>query len=148
MDLIAAEIEEEVIFQIGNTSYFPQNGRYFRYTTYIDSIKFLQEARLIVSHCSTGAVINAKKFGKPLVVVPRRKAYGEHFDEHQIELAQVIEKEGSVRVVYDIKRLKEEVLRILSEEKEENLVSPKKPEGIIKAIQTFLTTIPKREEMI
>jgi UDP-N-acetylglucosamine transferase subunit ALG13 len=103
---------------------------------------------LIVSHCSTGAVINAKKFGKPLVVVPRRKAYGEHFDEHQIELAQVIEKEGSVRVVYDIKRLKEEVLRILSEEKEENLVSPKKPEGIIKAIQTFLTTIPKREEMI
>ena len=148
MDLIAKEIEEEVIFQIGNTSYFPQNGRYFCYTTYIDSITFFRKARLIVSHCSTGAIINAKKFGKPLVVVPRRKAYGELFDEHQIELAQVIEKEGFVKVVYDIENLKEEVLRILRGEKEENLAFPKRPEGIIRAIQIFLATIPKSEEMV
>jgi len=148
MDLIAAEIEDEVIFQIGNTSYFPQNGRYFHYTTYIDSIKFFQEARLIVSHCSTGAIINSKKFGKPLLVVPRQKAYGELFDEHQTELARAIEKEGFVRVVYNTEDLRDKVLQILREETGRNLVFPQKPEGIIRAIQTFLVTLPKREEMV
>jgi UDP-N-acetylglucosamine transferase subunit ALG13 len=144
MDLIAGEIEEEVIFQIGNTPYFPRRGKYFHYITYIESIKLFQEANLIVSHCSTGSLINARKFCKPLIVVPRRKEYGELFDEHQMELAKAIEKESYVRVVYDIKILKEEVLRILKRGKEENLIPFKKAEGIIKEIQKFLSNLSKK----
>ncbi len=40
---------------------------------------------------------------KPIIIVPRRKEYGELFDNHQIELAQsLLHKKKNITVVWDV----------------------------------------------
>ena len=147
MDEIAYEIDEDVVIQAAGTKYSPRNANFFAYTGYAKAMEYFQHARLIVAHCSTGSIINAKRFGKPLIVVPRRKNYGEHVDDHQLELAKTIEGERSIIVVYDIGDLKEAVIGILNSNCQAKPIW-EKPEGIIEAIRNFVddVVVSEREE--
>ena len=39
-----------------------------------------------ITHGGTGAIIGAVKKGKKVIAVPRRAKYGEHVDDHQLQL--------------------------------------------------------------
>jgi UDP-N-acetylglucosamine transferase subunit ALG13 len=105
MDHIAEEINEEVIIQIGYDKYEPKNAKYFRTTTKEEMERLYESARIIVSHAGIGAIISAIKHNKPIIVIPRRMEYGEHFDNHQVDIARELEREGIVKVVWDIKEI-------------------------------------------
>ena len=119
MDEIAPELHEEVIMQIGDTRYVPQNVSYFTYVTFEESIRLFSEAKLVVSHCSTGTILNAKKYrvDRPTIVIPSRKMFDEIVDDHQMELASVIEKKIGhmpIFVVYDTDLIKDRIVELLS----------------------------------
>jgi len=107
MDEISAEIDEEVIAQIGSTNYQPKNMTYF---TFIQDEKKLLElyrdARVIVTHAGAGTLLTISNYEKPVVIVPRLKKFNEHIDDHQLELTEVFIKKEEAEVVYDIKNLK------------------------------------------
>jgi UDP-N-acetylglucosamine transferase subunit ALG13 len=107
MDEISAEIDEEVIAQIGSTNYQPKNMEYF---TFIQDEKKLLElykdARVIVTHAGAGTLLTISNYEKPVVIVPRLKKFNEHIDDHQLELTEVFKKKEEAEVVYDIKNLK------------------------------------------
>jgi len=106
MDEVARNIKEEVIMQIGTAPYEPQHTAFFRYCSYQDILKYFKGASLVVGHCGTGTILNALKFQKPIIVVPRRIKYGElNRDDHQVEIAQKIEGNPLVHVVYEIEDL-------------------------------------------
>ncbi|HLS71405.1 MAG TPA: glycosyltransferase, partial [Chitinophagaceae bacterium] len=42
---------------------------------------------------------------KSVIAVPRLEEFGEHIDDHQIEVASVLESEGYLKSVIDIKDL-------------------------------------------
>ncbi len=50
-------------------------------------IKMMAEAHLIITHAGAGSIIHALSYGKTPIVVPRRKYFGEHIDDHQMEMA-------------------------------------------------------------
>jgi len=102
MDRIAEEVNEEVIIQIGYDKYEPKNAKYFRTTTKEEMERLYESTRIIVSHAGIGAIISAIKHNKPIIVIPRRMEYGEHFDNHQVDTARELEREGIVKVVWDI----------------------------------------------
>jgi beta-1,4-N-acetylglucosaminyltransferase len=115
MDEIAPELHERMLMQIGDTEYRPVNAEYFTYNSFNESIRLFKEADIVVSHCSTGTILNVRTFRpqKPTIVVPRRSIHGELVDDHQMELASVIESSAggtSVSVVYDVEELKERIL--------------------------------------
>lgn len=107
MDRIAEGIKEEVIIQAGHTDFKAKNAKYFTFISKHEFDNFYADARVIVSHAGVGTIIKAIRYNKPIIVVPRRKEYGEHFDDHQIELAKQLEKDRKikVKVVWDIKEL-------------------------------------------
>lgn len=109
MDAIAKRIKERVVMQIGDTKYKPKYAEYFKYTTNKRIQKLNENARIVVTHAGAGCIITALKFGKPIVIVPRRKKFGEHVDDHQIILAKFLEKKGVAQVVYNIKNLKKKI---------------------------------------
>jgi len=113
MDEIARKIDEKVIMQVGYTKYQPKNAEYF---TFVDDdekiIGYFKRARVIVSHCGAGTLLNALTLGKPIVVVPRLKKFGEHVDDQQLELAEVLSDAGKVIAVYKIERLEEALKKI------------------------------------
>ena len=45
----------------------------------------IARARLVVAHAGVGSVVSAGEQGKPIVVLPRRAALGEHTSDHQVE---------------------------------------------------------------
>ena len=46
----------------------------------------MDKADIVTTHGGTGAIISAVKKGKKVIAVPRLAKYGEHVDDHQIQL--------------------------------------------------------------
>ena len=107
MDRIAGKVDEEVIMQISDSNYEPKNVKYFRFTSNEEIEELYENARVVVSHAGVGCIISALKHNKPNIVVPRRKEYGEHIDDHQVDIAKELEREGKVRVMWDVEELEE-----------------------------------------
>jgi UDP-N-acetylglucosamine:LPS N-acetylglucosamine transferase len=60
----------------------------------------LEEADLVISHGGC-TVLSAIRLGKVPVVMPRRKKYGEHVNDHQVQLVQALAEEGRVIPAYE-----------------------------------------------
>jgi len=104
MDRIAGEVEDRVIMQIGFTEYEPTNCQWRRFMSRTEMEEACADARLIIAHAGTGSILTALEHNKPLVLVPRLKAFGEVLDDHQLEIAREMGRRG-VTVVYDIGNL-------------------------------------------
>jgi len=112
MDEIAGWIEEEVVMQIGATTYIPRNARHFEFTSQEEMDRLNQEARVVVTHAGAGSIITGSRYGKPLIVMPRLAKHGEVIDDHQLELAEALSRTGRVFAVHDGKELGEALERV------------------------------------
>jgi beta-1,4-N-acetylglucosaminyltransferase len=102
MDELAARLDEEVVIQTGHCSYEPRYARHFQFTSGKEMQELTQAARVQVSHAGSGSILTALRMGKPLVVVPRRLKYHEHIDDHQLQLAHAVEKQGKLVAVHEV----------------------------------------------
>ena len=100
-------VTDHVIMQIGESEYIPKYCEYYRFVDREQFKKYQQEAKLIISHGGTGALVGALKMGKQVIAVPRLAKYGEHIDDHQMQISEVLEKGGYLRMVTDIEKLGE-----------------------------------------
>ena len=58
-------------------------------------------ARVVVGHAGIGTILSARRWGKPLVVLPRRHAMGEHRNDHQLATARQVEALPGVHVAWE-----------------------------------------------
>jgi beta-1,4-N-acetylglucosaminyltransferase len=106
MDEIAGITDEQVIMQIGYTTYKPVNAEYFSFLESFEEILRLnREARVVVSHAGAGSIVTALKEKTPVIVVPRLKRYDEHMNDHQLEIAKAMSENKNVTVIYDVEDL-------------------------------------------
>lgn len=81
-------IKEDVFAQTGYSDYQPQN---YKYKPFLDRGEFAEwegKADVVITHGGTGAIIGAVKKGKKVIAVPRLAKYGEHVDDHQLQLIE------------------------------------------------------------
>ena len=107
IDDIAVNLNEEIIVQAKKGVYLPRHIKisdYLRATEYADT---MTRARLIISHAGTGTIISALRLGKPVVVMPRRAALGEHRNEHQLATAKRFEELQYIHVAHDTRQLQD-----------------------------------------
>lgn len=100
-------IIEEVYAQIGYSDYLPKNFKYERFLDYNKFAAMTKKCDLFITHGGTGAIIGAAKSGKKIIAVPRLARFGEHVDDHQIQLLKEFEKLGIILVCYDVDNLKQ-----------------------------------------
>ncbi len=105
MDRIAGRIDEKVIMQIGGTKYEPRNASYFAFAPEQEIKELYRSARIVVGHAGVGTILDVLQEGRPMIVVPRLKKYGEHIDDHQSLLLQELAREGKFTAVYDVEEL-------------------------------------------
>jgi beta-1,4-N-acetylglucosaminyltransferase len=101
MDCLASNVEEKVVIQYGCSKYIPSYAEGFAYTTSSEMEKLVDQARVVVTHAAAGAIILALNLNKPLVIVPRKKHFHEHADDHQIQLAKALDEFGQALTVID-----------------------------------------------
>ncbi|ASJ03591.1 beta-1,4-galactosyltransferase [Thermococcus profundus] len=109
MDEIAGRINDEVIMQIGYTTYEPKNAKWFRFVEYEKMLEFIKNSDVIVCHGGAGTLLDALRFNRPIVIVPRLKKFGEVYDDHEVELAEALESAGRAIVVYDVEKLEDTI---------------------------------------
>ena len=98
-------IKDEIFAQIGEAKYLPQNYKFKKFVDKEEFERYQNKADLIIAHGGTGALVGASKKGKNIIAVPRLAKYGEHVDDHQLQVVKVLEDEGYIRAVYDIEEL-------------------------------------------
>ena len=54
--------------------------------------KYIQEARMVITHGGPASFIAPLSIGKIPIVVPRKKEYNEHVNNHQLDFAKQVEK--------------------------------------------------------
>jgi anti-anti-sigma factor len=108
---------EEVIVQYGSSSKLPDKVKIFKRLPESEFKDLLEQARLVISHCGEGSVMLLESLGKPYVLVPRTQRFGEHVDNHQLEMAIAMEKQG-----IPIARSPGDLVRFLAAEKASKVI--------------------------
>ena len=108
---------EEVIVQYGSSSKLPDKVKIFKRLPESEFKDLLEQARLVISHCGEGSVMLLESLGKPYVLVPRTQRFGEHVDNHQLEMADALEKQG-----IPVSRSPGDLVRFLAAEKASKVI--------------------------
>lgn len=89
-------ITEKVICQSGYSTYNPKNYKSFNFLDSKEYKNYINSSNLLITHAGVGTILEAKKDNIPVIVIPRMKKYGEHVDDHQIQIARDFDKKGLV----------------------------------------------------
>lgn len=131
-------IVETVYAQIGPGAYLPRRMDYVVYLDKENFDKTFDSCQGMISHAGMGNISLSLKTGKPLMVMPRLRQYGEHVNDHQLETAQKFEKLGHVIVAYHENELPEK-LELLKTFKPNRRVPNR--QGVIDRIGRFLSSV-------
>lgn len=106
--------DDEIVAQTGNTKF---SSKKIKMIKSIDTSKFneyIKKADFVICHGGVGTIFNALENNKRVLVVPRLGKYNEHINDHQLEVAGELEKEGYLLMYKDgenfddyVKKLKE-----------------------------------------
>jgi len=102
----------KVFCQTGYSDYSPKNFSSKKFLGLDEFEKKIKEGELIITHAGEGNIGLCKNLGKKMIVVPRRKEFGEHTNDHQLELAGVVEKKKLGLVAWQIQELGKNILKI------------------------------------
>ena len=85
-------INEKVIIQKGYTEYEPKFCQTYKLLGYDEMKKYIDDARIVITHGGPASFIAPLSIGKIPIVVPRKKEFNEHVNNHQLEFAKEIER--------------------------------------------------------
>jgi UDP-N-acetylglucosamine transferase subunit ALG13 len=128
-------VTDEVFAQSGYSDYKPRN---YRFKQFLDRNEFAEceaKADIIITHGGTGAIIGAVKKGKKVIAVPRLARYGEHVDDHQLQLIEQFKSQNLICGLDDCSEL-ESALLFVEEHKFDEYQS--NTQTIIHSIDEFI----------
>ena len=128
-----------IIFgQIGTTNIKPS---FQEYVKFLDSDSFEKRLRwsdVVITHGGVGTIIKALKLDKKVIVIPRLSKYGEHVDDHQVQIASTFERTNYL-IAYREEDSLEELVKNAQERVFNKYVSNRK--YVIDTIDSFIRVI-------
>ncbi|MBO0589174.1 glycosyltransferase [Sporosarcina sp. E16_8] len=94
----------DIIIQSGISN----KSKYVRCSPFMEESEFnreVEKCEILVTHAGTSSIIKGLKHNKKVIVIPRLKEYGEHVDNHQLEIAGVFHTQSFVKAIDDISDL-------------------------------------------
>jgi len=139
VDEIAPRICHEFLIQKGYSKYVPRNTKYFDFVPMRAAMQYIRRSDLVISHAGIGTIILCKENGRPLIIFPRRKKYGEHGTDHQMEIARVLQERGdkNVHIVYEENQLEQKIIEVMGK-KEIVEVENEGRKNLIRTIKEFI----------
>jgi beta-1,4-N-acetylglucosaminyltransferase len=139
MDFIASRIDEEVIMQIGYTSFTPIYAQYFDFKSFQEMQQLIKEARVVICHGGAGTILSALAQETHVIAVPRVKEYNEILFDHQFDLVDALVKDKRIIAVYDLETL-EKVLCTLPKKLDKKRI---KDDHLVNFLKKYLNSLEK-----
>jgi len=106
MDRWAEKHDEPVVIQTGYSTYQPKNCKWSKLYPYQEMVKKVNEARIVITHGGPSSFIMSLQIGKIPVVVPRKKEFNEHVNDHQVNFCKAVaQRQRNIIVVEDVSEL-------------------------------------------
>lgn len=133
----AAQLKGESVFvQLGHSTRIPRGCGCAAFLSYSDMMNRMAEARIVVMHAGAGSILSCLRLGKIPIVLPRRKRWGEHVDDHQLGLAERMAERGQVLLA----ETPDQVLSLLASYDPSRLAAPvaASSSGLANALSQYL----------
>lgn len=118
------EAEEQKIIQYGYSSYRPVNSDGHDFLPFDRVKQHMLDASVIITHAGTGSVMLALSLGRRPIVVPRYKRFGEHIDDHQLQLVETLMEDGLIVPLFEGDDLQGRIHEVRSAGKEHRKIEP------------------------
>lgn len=132
------QLEGEVFAQVGHSDYTPRNYGYQSFLSKDDFQDCISRCDLLITHSGVATIIAGLKQNKPVLVVPRLAQFGEHVDDHQIQIAKSFSEKNLLLMCQDVEQLAQTVSQARTH-RFDPYVSQRKL--VIQTVRDYLTTI-------
>ena len=97
--------QESIVGQIGPGTYLPTCFKHQAFVSPSEANALFSSADFIVAHAGMGSILSALRYRRPILIMPRRAALGEHRNDHQLATARWLGGRPGVHVAADEREL-------------------------------------------
>jgi len=105
-------IKEKVIVQAGFTKYESDLMEIFDMIPKEKMEELKEKASYIITHGGVGSIVSSVEKGKKVIAVPRYSKYGEHVNDHQIDIVNAFNSRGYIIGVNEVDELENAIERL------------------------------------
>ena len=95
-------ITDKVVVQAGHTEFKSSDMEIFSFIPTDRFAEYLERADVIITHGGVGTIMTALKEKKIILGAARLPQYGEHQNDHQIQLLEAFDREGYLIYMKDL----------------------------------------------
>ena len=106
------KITEKVFAQTGYSDYKPKNYKFNKFLNRDEFNDIMSKCDKVITHGGTGAIIGAIKKRKKVIAIPRLSEFGEHVDDHQLQITKQFSDMNLSRSINKIDELEECLVEI------------------------------------
>lgn len=85
--------DQPILMQLGYTPFTTAHEHYDFSPTFHEDI---EKADIIITHGGVGSIMQSLLLHKKVIVMPRLSQYGEHIDDHQLEITNLLADQGYI----------------------------------------------------
>lgn len=99
-------IQDDIVIQTGFSTYEPKYCKWSQLIPYQQMIKYVRDARIVITHGGPASFIMPLQIEKTPIVVPRQHRFQEHVNDHQVEFTRkVAQRMKDIILVEDVEML-------------------------------------------
>ena len=95
--------DAELVVQHGHTEPVAagDNVRFYQWLRPDEVNVFFRDATVVITHAGVATIVGALRAGHHPIVIPRRKSFGEHVDDHQMQIVKALTRAGLITLLAD-----------------------------------------------
>ena len=105
-------IKDKVIVQAGSTKFESSNMEIFDLIDRDKYAELISECDLLITHGGVGSIITGLKNNKKIIAAARLEKYGEHTNDHQLQIIERFSEAGYIVPLHDFDSLDKTIKEI------------------------------------
>ena len=108
-------LPQPILIQAGHTPFSHEKCDVIDFINMDVFIHHVEQSEILIFHGGAGSTMQAINTGKCPILVPRKKQFNEHVNDHQASFATMLHKEGKIMMAEDETSLKKAINEVLSQ---------------------------------
>lgn len=105
-------IQDKVIVQAGFTNFTSKDMTIFDLIPIDEFDSLIENCSLLITHGGVGSIITGLNKNKKVIAIPRLAKYGEHVNDHQIQIIENFNQSGYIIGIKDVEYLEDALHKI------------------------------------
>ncbi len=102
--------QDSIVVQLGNSKPIITNPNASIENYYPNYLQLIENCDILITHSGVGSIMGGLQANKKVIAISRLAQYGEHVDDHQLEIANELAQKG---YIYHMQR-NEDINQVLS----------------------------------